>query len=56
MTLMDKYPWAMWRPLNVHPEFRALVLAATMERLTKDDDASGGRSSQRLRLWEAITC
>jgi hypothetical protein len=35
LQLLDRYPWAMLHPLEVHPAFRDLVRAAVEMRLSK---------------------
>lgn len=47
ITLMDKYPWHMFYPVEVHPDFRELVFAAVVARF-KLQDAPG---HHRLSDW-----
>ena len=52
LELLDRYPWAMLHPLQVHPAFQDLVRVAVEMRLSR---AAPSRHAQRARdQWTQI--
>lgn len=48
LKLMDRYQWFDLRPMDVHPEFRGMVLEAVNERYSQCE------MQRRLPDWEEI--
>lgn len=49
---LDRYPWALLHPLEVHPEFRDKVRSAVSERLER---ATPSRQVERAReKWRVL--
>jgi len=47
-VLLDKYPWHWMIPLQVHPEFRAVILSEVQKRGTPEEVASWNSYVKRL--------
>ena len=48
LKLLDRYKWFDLRPMDVHPEFRSMVLEAVIERYSQYEQ------QKRLLQWEEI--
>ena len=48
LGLLDRYPWQALYPLEVHPEFRAEVIAAVTDRFDRDPTMK----KHRLHKWQ----
>jgi hypothetical protein len=48
LKLMDRYQWFELSPIDVHPEFRGMVLEAVIERYSQCEQ------QRRLPQWEEI--
>ncbi len=48
LGLLDRYPWPMLGVLEVHPDYRARVLAAVVQRFEKNADTW---RPDKLRRW-----
>jgi hypothetical protein len=48
LTLLDRYPWAMLSPLQIHPDFRHRVWDAVQKRLEHE---SGTHAKERSARW-----
>ena len=48
LGLLDRYPWQALYPLEVHPEFRAEVMAAVTDRF----DRNPTMKEHRLEKWQ----
>lgn len=51
LALLDRYPWARLRGLEVHPDFRKRVWAAVTERL---ENRAGSRTLYSREEWATI--
>jgi hypothetical protein len=51
MALLDRYPWAMLKVQEVHPEFRARVWTEVNRRL---DRVSPDYADSRRRRWAGV--
>ncbi len=51
LDLLDKYPWTIFVPAEVHPQFRHLVWSAIEERDAKQDIKYG---RPVLREWKRL--
>ena len=49
LRLLDRYPWHMLAPLQVHPEFAGRVFEAAAERLEKE-----WQSGSRRERWAEL--
>lgn len=47
LKLLDQYPWQHWYPVEVHPEFRSIVLDAVVERFKSDVE----KNPRRFADW-----
>ena len=50
LKLLAKYPWHELYPLHVHPEFRALVFDALIERYSEEKD----ENPRQLPKWKVL--
>ena len=48
LELLDRYRWQHLSPVDVHPEFRGMILEAVLERYKRE----GGPDLYQLPRWE----
>lgn len=51
LTVFDRYPWASFYPLRVHPEFASQVWAAVQDRCGADQDEW---ARHNLKAWHEV--
>lgn len=49
---LDRYPWYKFYPLQVHPDFKQVVLEAVVERFNND---SRGDEHGSLERWQSVS-
>lgn len=54
LRLMDKYPWDLLFPLEVHPNFRTRVWEAVQKRLEKRRLSPEDRQQSDPARWEQV--
>ena len=63
LELLDRYPWPQLYPIEVHPEFRMMVLDAVIERNKAKGDAkspgwkrapTADRRKEQIERWEEL--
>jgi hypothetical protein len=55
LALLDKYPWYLFVPLRVHPDFASEIWLAVQERFDADEHRRGEwRASDNLKNWHRL--